>query len=231
MKKLILMSIICFWILYNCSSSHPTNDDIDEDTVGEDVKGNDTDGGINNLLEPYDCISDSDCGEDGKCIRVPDQPGGYWTCKAKVEEATMSVSPNDECTTSADCANLGENCGCYTVEECYDQCMLYNKCICDECEKDSDCSEDEICVPGGVWGFYRNTCVKVSCKTSYDCTEGSEPQCLPFFDPCIGTLLGKYCTYRESECRRDEDCINSSNGIACVINGDRPECVDVFPCF
>ena len=169
------------------------------------------------VTEHGECTSSEDC--DGRpCVRVPDEPGGFWTCvDPESEEATECGAPEvDECCTSDDCTE-GEDGGCFYHEDI--SCggpvyMSHNMCFYTECREDDDCDEDMLCMPKGVYGFLRNTCAYATCRTQLDCSERPEGYCRPLLNPCCPVIAGYYCVDPEV-CETDDDC---SDGASCVVN-------------
>ncbi len=163
--------------------------------------------------ESGECSETAGC-IGGECVRVPDLPGGYWTCVYPPAEPVTKPSENpleDECTSSADC---GEECDCFLFPELYSGFYFpHNECVCDECDADSDCpdSERQVCVPAGAsWGGPLNQCKNVLCRTDADCTADALGQCTLFRDPCSSQPTSpsdtKYCRYPSDPCFADEEC-------------------------
>jgi hypothetical protein len=196
-------------------SDSDTDGDSDTDCDSDADGDSDTDGDSDEI---GDCSGPEDC-EEGSCEQVPDEPGGYWTCIAPVEPANgPSINPGkDECTNSDEC---DPGCGCYYVEQFMGPVIVYNACICDECESDEDCDypQDQICLPGGAFGNPKNSCFYTECKVHSDCAQGEEGACIPYLDKCWGIdtprFAGKYCHYADDECWYDEDC--PSEDLTCM---------------
>lgn len=186
------------------------------------------------LVEAGDCSSDADCGE-GRCVRVPDRPGGYWTCAAPRRFPDRGEPlPGSECGRPEDCEDGGLRCGCYP-EGLGDSPVASMSasppfvCMCDPCEGDEDCGEWRLCVPAGAWTHVFDertrglaTCRETECSVNSDCTAGPEPLCVPYA-PCGDETLWtvKVCSYADDECHADADC----DGGICVRRGGRFACV------
>jgi hypothetical protein len=154
-------------------------------------------------------------GMPGRCTPVPNDPDGYYTCIAPIQEATMcSPIGTDQCCTSMDCPPMmGFSAGCYPgpLWFCGGAAMLGNQCAYDECFADIDCKNGPmtavpLCVPAGAWREPRNHCTYGDCRHDSDCANRPGGQCSPFFDPCTHRFIGFDCTYNDSICRKDSDC-------------------------
>lgn len=174
-----------------------------------------------------DCQFDSEC-FPGTCQLIPDIPGAWSTCVIPPEEASgPSGSFDDMCLTSADCIDIegSDNCGCYQLTECFGPCFTYNDCVCDECATTADCDEG-ICIPGGAYGFFRNTCFAGgNCLSTTECSGAGNVACRPYFDSCSGEYLGNYCTDSETLCTGNDDCGEGGRCIMDLVSGE-PYCSD-----
>jgi hypothetical protein len=184
-------------------------DDIAIDEVAaEEIIVHDMDGEIP-PTEHGECRTSADCG-GRDCVRIPDEPGGYWTCvDAPSDEATGCTTPElDECCTSAECTG-GEDGGCYFAEAqfCGGPYMQpHNQCFYTQCRSDGDCTGGMACIPAGVYGFVRNTCAYAGCRVQEDCAARPGGYCKPFRNPCCTSQLqGLYCA-DPAVCETDEDC-------------------------
>ncbi|MFH1434547.1 MAG: hypothetical protein ABIJ56_02405 [Pseudomonadota bacterium] len=169
------------------------------------------------IIEHGECTSREDCG-GRPCVRVPDEPGGYWTCvDPETEEATECDAPEiDDCCTSEDCTD-GEDGGCFYHEDI--SCggpvyMPHNMCFYTECHEDGDCDEDMLCLPKGVYSLLRNSCAYATCKTQLDCVERPGGYCKPLMNPCCPIIAGYFCVDPEV-CESDDDC---DGGASCVVD-------------
>jgi hypothetical protein len=168
--------------------------------------------------EHGECSSSADC--DGRpCVRVPDEPGGYWMCEdPRWEEATECSSPYpdiDECCTTDDCTGGGDV-GCFYVISPWGICggpppMPHNMCLSDECATASDCSgyENPVCLPRHVLDWPRTRCASGTCRVASDCTAETGGFCAPVHDHCCPSgIQGFFCIY-PGACLTHEDCDES----------------------
>lgn len=181
-----------------------------------------------------ECLSDADC-DGGACRRVPDEPGGFWSCNDPPRGPVTgpSTSPEmDRCTGAADC---DAGCDCYLVLELYPGFLVpHNECLCTECTTDADCPDPagSLCLPAGTWEVPRNRCIPVGCRVDDDCTDRAGGNCVGVRDPCSALdpppFSGKFCRY-PGDCVADDDCAsgrcvadwgNPSGGFHC----DMPVC-------
>ena len=217
----------------NTDTDTSTDTDVDTDfDAGSDL---DTDVDTDTWEEfgLGDCEQDDDC-PDGTCIRIPDEPGGYWTCLFQPESPVTGPSENpdqDLCETIEDCDDPLE-CDCYLEMEYAGILLPHNECFCDECDQDFECFEG-LCIHAGAFGQKRNTCVVAGCEKHNDCYEGDDGRCIPYYDACSVAdprpYAGKYCHYSSDPCIDDSDCAqgncvpdydNDNDGFICGF----PEC-------
>jgi len=188
--------------------------DVPTDTGGEDEPGPDEHG---------ECSSSADCG-GRTCVRVPDEPGGYWMCTdpPRDEVTDCTDPPIDWCCSSDECTD-GEEGGCYHAAGGWGFCggpvFMGNICIYDGCDTDADCTDSGlgpgICVPADVHDWPRDRCAWGSCHTAADCTEEPGGYCAPVSDYCCPwRIAGFYCIY-PGNCLDHPDC---SGGEACVLD-------------
>jgi hypothetical protein len=180
----------------------------DADTDTDSDSDSDSDTGIE--FGYGDCESDNDC-PGGTCIRIPDKPGGYWTCLFSPEDPVTGPSANpdqDVCTTTVDCEDPLK-CDCYLEMEFQGIEYPHNECFCDECEEDFECFQG-LCIPAGAFRQKRNTCVIAECEIHSDCNSGSSGRCIPYYDACsildVRPYAGKYCHYSDDPCIDDSNC-------------------------
>ncbi len=173
-----------------------------------------TDDGI--VVEHGECTSSADC--DGlPCIRVPDEPGGYWLCQSPPrDEATECNSPYpeyDQCCTSADCTE-GRHGGCFFTADFSIYCggpepLPANVCLYDECMSDAECAASDtgrFCLPADLFGWPRRRCAWGTCKLDTDCTREPGGYCAPLPDYCCpGHIQGFFCIY-PGACATQDDC-------------------------
>ncbi|MFO8072364.1 MAG: hypothetical protein R6V85_10870 [Polyangia bacterium] len=189
-----------------------TDTDTDADPATDTDTDTDTDTGTGTGYDEWgECDDSSDC-PDGDCVRVPDEPGGWWTCVSAPPDPVEGPSPNPEsdlCSDETDCA---EGCDCYRVQEMYAGFIHpHNECFCDECDQAADCEdpEQQICAPAGAWGFPEDHCVYTGCKVDADCDIVSGGHCIPYLDACSalepGPFAGKHCWY-PGDCAGHDDC-------------------------
>lgn len=171
-------------------------------------------------LERGECVSSTDCG-GRPCVRVPDEPGGYWLCEvAERDEATDCSSTDpwvDQCCNSFECIG-GTNGGCFFSDWGWGFCggaiMPHNVCVYDECAHDSDCTAgpNAICVPRHIQDWPRTRCAYGTCRTSVDCTREPGGFCTPVFDFCCSwRISGFFCIY-PGACQYHADCAGDLNG-------------------
>jgi hypothetical protein len=163
--------------------------------------------------EEGECETSADC--DGlPCIRVPDEPGGYWICQTPPhEEATECTSPYpgmDQCCESSECTD-GLNGACFFTGTFTPFCgvpepLPHNMCVYDECNSDFDCIEMDrgnVCMPADLYGWPRRRCGWGTCAVASDCPGG---YCAPLSDYCCPShIQGFFCIYPGS-CATDADC-------------------------
>ncbi|MBI5502194.1 MAG: hypothetical protein HY907_18260 [Deltaproteobacteria bacterium] len=170
--------------------------------------------GIATWLTPCsaECFAEPDC-PFGSCARIPDEPGGLWSCVYAPPAPASSPSSNpemDQCRDSSDC---DPGCDCYLTLEVYPGFLMpHNECACRECETNADCPDPppaSLCVPAGAWGFPVNRCVAVGCRTDADCTGAPGGLCAGVRDPCSALdpppLSSKFCRY-PGDCVTGDDC-------------------------
>ena len=194
-----------------------------EDTVGDpdveppvDVEDGSGDVPVEEIdvEEHGECTSSLDCG-GRPCVRVPDEPGGYWLCKVEERrEATDCSSTDpwvDQCCDSFECIS-GANGGCFYSDWGWGFCgggiMPHNTCVYDECDRHADCTggPNPICVPRDVQDWPRRRCAYGTCRTSLDCTREDGGFCAPLFDFCCDwRIAGFFCIY-PGECQYHTDC-------------------------
>jgi len=80
----------------------------------------------------------------------------------------------------------------------------WNSCVADGCVSDADCGEERICMPAGVFGYVRATCVRAPCLVDGDCVLRDGGECRAFFRRCAS--WGFACSYADDPCRVDADC-------------------------
>jgi hypothetical protein len=152
---------------------------------------------------PDDCSSDADCPR-GHCITLS---VGFRTCQSSPAEAT-ECSPNpsqDDCCDSSDCT---PGLSCFSTRAFnYDNQSEFNVCTSDECTRDSDCSNDTICVPKGTLGRPIAFCISAVCHSDADCTDDGAGRCVPMIDECSGGYWTFACAYaRPGSCKTNADC-------------------------
>jgi len=171
------------------------------------------------LTERGECRTSSDC-SGLACVRVPDEPGGYWLCSVPARrEATECTSTDpwvDRCCDSTQCIS-GENGGCFYSDWGWGFCggaiMPHNTCVYDECDDDSDCTAGPrgICLPANIQDWPRRRCAYGTCRTLLDCA--SDGFCAPLWDFCCDwRVTGFFCMY-PGNCQRHTDC---TDYMACV---------------
>ena len=169
-------------------------------------------------VEHGECNSPADCG-GLPCVRVPDEPGGYWICTTRpLDEATSCTSPYpeyDECCTSAECTG-GRNGACFYTSTFTPYCggpmpLDHNMCVYDECMSDSECDSPSpgasaLCMPANTYGWPRSRCAWGTCKTASDCTAAPGGYCAPLEDYCCPShIQGFFCIY-PGNCDSNGDC-------------------------
>ena len=192
-------------------------DDADEEAVG--------DGGV---PEPRECASDASCPR-GWCRRVPDLPGGLWSCVYPPPEPATGTDDIWGWDRRVDSSWCEAGCGCYLLHGYYRGWYIeYTDCVCTECEVDADCPEPdrEMCIAAGTWGAIRNRCQWTSCRTNFDCVSRPGGQCIAFCNRCSADdpppVQGKYCRYPDDPCSTDADCGTGR----CVAGPDGFECAE-----
>ena len=191
----------------------PADDMPADDTASDDTAADDppTDEPTEDAppVEHGDCRTSADCGGRA-CLRVPNEPGGYWVCADPTgEEATSCPEPEwDECCTSDECTD-GADGGCFFSEDrsCGGPYMMpHNMCFYTQCEDDSACDFGLMCIEQGVFNLFRNTCAPATCRTEADCADRPGGYCRPFMNPCCpANIQGYYCV-DPAVCEDDEDC-------------------------
>jgi len=139
---------------------------------------------------------DSTRPDAGMCV---DPPAGEsrpvaWECSdCRLPGAGGS---RGECATDADCT-AGDNGRCNPAR-------IGGMCSYDECFKDEDCADTELCACDGGFGG-GNACIEAACRVDADCgaydcspTLGS---CGHYFPP-----VGYYCHTATDACYSDADC-------------------------
>jgi hypothetical protein len=227
------IAMLAVTLLASCHSSFEGGDDAAADTVldaGDDAAADTaTDGGGG----PGECAGDGDC-PSGRCVRVPDEPGGYWLCEdTGWEEATECSSPYpgaDECCDASDCDPGGT---CYHVEAPWGSCggampMPHNMCVFDECASEADCPDPDaaICLPRWVLGWPRSRCVTGTCRTALACGAG---YCAPLADPCCSWNIQGFFCIQPGACASSEGC---APGASCMGDWDTggTRCDAFVPC-
>lgn len=187
--------------------------------------------------ERGECTSSEDC-DGNPCVRVPDEPGGYWLCEDPPwEEATECSSSDpdiDECCTTEDCTGGGDV-GCFYVTSPWGACggpvpMPHNMCVSDECATALDCSgyDNPVCLPRDVLGWPRTRCVSGTCRVASECTAEPGGYCAPLHGYCCpNTIQGFFCIYPGS-CFTHEDC--SPGGCLGDWDTGGTRCEAVIPC-
>ncbi|RYE86967.1 MAG: hypothetical protein EOO75_15080 [Myxococcales bacterium] len=121
-------------------------------------------------------------------------------------------SVNSDCTTKPN-GFCGQE---FNVNQC--QCVY-------GCLQDSDCASDELCECGTPVG----RCLKASCKSGADCTEGGCAQ-HEIGMPGCGTQAYA-CQTKADECVSNQDCLDSKQGGLChVENPGDPTTCEPFSC-
>ena len=170
--------------------------------------------GVATLLTPCsaDCFSDVDC-LGGACRRIPDEPGGLWSCIYPPPASVTGPSENPDMDQCEDAAGCGPGCGCYRMLELYPGFLMpHNECGCPECEIDEDCrsyTPARMCVPAGVWGLPVSRCLFVGCRVDADCASETGGVCAGVRDPCSAldppAVSSKFCRY-PGDCVSGDDC-------------------------
>ena len=200
--------------------------DAGEEPAGDAVDGADVEPEEIDVLEHGTCTSSSDCGGRA-CVRVPDEPGGYWLCEVPGRrEATDCSSADpwvDQCCHSFECIS-GDNGGCFYSDWGWGFCggaiMPHNVCVYDECTRASDCTSasPSVCLPRNIQDWPRRRCAYGTCRTSFDCTREPGGFCAPLFNFCCDwRVTGFFCIY-PGACQHHSDCPGELNG--CI--GDPP---------
>ncbi|MBI5491043.1 MAG: hypothetical protein HY905_27175 [Deltaproteobacteria bacterium] len=163
--------------------------------------------------ESGECRTSADCG-GRDCVRVPDEPGGYWVCRAEPPpEATGCLGEWDQCCNSSECTERPDG-GCYLGTVCAGPYIEQNVCRYDECTTAADCNASTygVCLPRDVRGAARNECLYGTCRVAADCSAAPGGFCAPLDDPCCPGPTGFHCIY-PGRCRSDADC---TDGMSCV---------------
>jgi hypothetical protein len=179
------------------------------------------------LAEHRECRTPADCG-GRDCLRVPDEPGGYWLCRGEPPApATSCRTSFDRCCDSSACTDAPDG-GCYLTTSCGGAWMEQNLCVYDECSTAADCTAAAhgVCMPRDVRGASRNQCLYGGCRTAADCTAAAGGYCAPIDDPCCMGPAGFYCVY-PGGCATDADC---SGGLSCVPQADGSTSCDMAAC-
>ncbi len=147
-----------------------------------------------------DCSSDADC-PHGHCITLE---VGFRTCQTPPVEAT-ECSPNpsqDDCCKTSDCR---PGLSCFSTRAFnYINQPEFNVCTSDECTRDADCLNDELCVPKGALGRPVAACISAVCHSDADCPGG---RCAPMIDECSGGYWTFACAYSgPGSCKTTADC-------------------------
>jgi len=158
------------------------------------------------------CVSEADCGGEA-CLGLGGE-NGWHTCASPVAEAVGCQEQGmDACCTSADCTEVA----CFTGPRFY--CggafpPMANLCAADECATNADCSAEPFgaCVPAGAFNEHVARCTYGDCVLDSDCSARAGGACLPFFNPCNHRFIGLNCTYADSLCKQDSDCLGGSMG-------------------
>ncbi|MBW2261513.1 MAG: hypothetical protein JRG91_06015 [Deltaproteobacteria bacterium] len=206
--------------------------DAGDEPVGDAVDNSDDVPEESDVLEHGECTSRSDCGGRA-CVRVPDEPGGYWLCEVPSRREATDCSSSDpwvdQCCHSYECIG-GDNGGCFFSDWGWGFCggaiMPHNVCVYDECTSATDCTaaSPSVCLPRNIQDWPRRRCAYGTCLTSFDCTREPGGFCAPLFDYCCGwRVRGFFCIYpgacqHHSDCPGDLDgCIGdpSSGGTVC----------------
>jgi hypothetical protein len=150
-----------------------------------------------------DCSSDADC-PGGHCITLS---VGFRTCQSTPVEAT-DCSPNpaqDDCCDSSDCA---PGLSCFSTRAFnYNDQTEFNVCTSDACTDDSNCLNNEVCVPKGTLGRPVAFCISAVCHSDADCTEYGAGRCTPMLDECSGGYSTFACAYAlPGSCKTNADC-------------------------
>jgi hypothetical protein len=202
---------------------------------GEDPPGDDA--GEIDALERGECTSSVECG-GRPCVRVPDEPGGYWLClvpeRDEAVECTSTDPWVDQCCSSFECIS-GVNGGCFYSDWGWGFCggaiMPHNTCVYDACSDASDCTSgpNAICVPRDVQDWPRRRCAYGTCRTSLDCVREPGGFCAPIFDYCCSwRISGFYCIYPGS-CQYHGDCPGELNGCLGDLSTGGTRC-DIIAC-
>ncbi len=173
------------------------------------------------------CALDADCGE-GACVALVEEPGGLCRCQAstryRAPQCIDGPSMDIECCEHAACAE-GQYCQGHGYDARGDYCNGIpprgGQCLPDEpdCVDHADCAEG-LCVPAGLLGYRRNTCVAAACQSDADCSERAGGQCSLLYMECNP---GRFtCTYADDECRERADC---EHGAYCVSREEGPTCL------
>lgn len=165
------------------------------------------------FLITVDCTADSECQDSEICYN--------GAC----------VNP---CVVEAPCAISAECFGQNHRPQC--RCPIgtdgnpYSKCQASECEVNSDCNDDSVCLKG----FCHNACSpdgRNPCAYNAICFARNHaasckcPSALPSGDPL--TVCERVVVTGEPECRMDGDC---PSGQACLRDECRDACEELKPC-
>lgn len=173
-----------------------------------------------------ECASAADC-EGALC--VPITSDGYGVCSVHVDPVTkcgplMGCCNSDLCPGESQCFPPFRYCGGLVGPQ--------NKCLADECQVESDCPENHLCVPAGVFAYPVKACMPVFCRQNADCTAKPGGRCMPVEDTCCAGVFALYCVYPDG-CRTKQDCPASapicagdptSGAASCVTSANAPTC-------
>ncbi|MBK6688262.1 MAG: hypothetical protein IPG45_27550 [Deltaproteobacteria bacterium] len=208
--------------------------------AGEDAS--ESDGGAQLDAAPVDgaapdsgirgtCAGPEDCGGEA-CLTVPNGSNGWRTCAFDVvQEAVTCQGEFDGCCTSAQCTDSAGGL-CVTTIPFY--CSgppppFANLCLYDECGPNQACGNDQLCVPARAFGEPRAHCVPAECLDDSQCTSRAGGQCRPFIAPCRGRVSGFFCTYADSACVKNEDCVALQGGYCAPGTDGETECREFIP--
>lgn len=158
-----------------------------------------------NLPIPPGCQVEADCGVDEQCVlgiclprqcrRTRDCASGETCIRGFCAPFDLPIPiPIDECITDRDCRGLFGRCVAGI-------CLPNLPFLPDGCERDSDCSDRQVCLA--------NLCVDAQCRTRADCPSGQD------------CLFG-FCTPEDlplpipGSCSRDADCPSGAQCLATV---------------
>lgn len=163
---------------------------------------------------PATCETTEDC-QGNSCSSVPESAATFFACEVPVVEATQSVNPQDECSSTADCT-MGLK--CFPIAECQGVSTTpVNRCVKDECTSDAECTAQPngVCGFAGMFSYPVRQCIYGSCMTNSDCTDGQNGVCTMVLQSCGFEAKGLHCAYDHDECQSDGDC-NLIGGETCA---------------